>query len=70
MIGLLRLPYENNWLAEWCILVIFIAFFINGMFDSTFINKVAVKIYYAMMGLFMMWDVNSHRLKRELKNDK
>lgn len=26
LIGLLRLPYENNWLAEWCILVIFIAF--------------------------------------------
>ena len=70
LIGLLKLPYENNWLAEWCILAIFIAFFINGMFDSTFINKVAVKIYYAMMGLFMMWDVNSHRLKGELKNDK
>jgi O-antigen ligase len=68
--ALLKVPYKEDWLAEWCILTIFIAFFINGMFDSTFINKVPVKIYYAIMGLFMTWGMHDTDFQEKFKDEK
>ncbi|WP_297022672.1 O-antigen ligase [uncultured Dialister sp.] len=54
--GLLRVPFGKNLAMEICSMAVFIAFFIDGMADSTLINKIPVKIYFALMGFFMMYN--------------
>lgn len=54
--GILRVPFGTNLAMEICALAVFIAFFADGMADSTLINKIPVKIYFALMGFFMMYN--------------
>ena len=46
-------------------MTVFIAFFIDGMADSTLINKIPVKIYFALMGFFMMYNHGKEKDKSD-----
>lgn len=63
--GLLRVPFGTNLAMEICALTVFIAFFIDGMADSTLINKIPVKIYFALMGFFMMYNHGKEKDKSD-----
>ena len=49
----------------WCLLIsiIFLSFFLQGMVDTTIINKIPSRMYFALMGII----AGSMRLKSNLK---
>lgn len=61
--GLLRIPFGNDLALEICALTVFLAFFIDGMADSTLINKIPAKIYFALVGFFMMYNHGAEKDK-------
>ena len=57
----LVLREQGSFLLSICALIPFFAFFIQGLVDTTIINKIPARMYFALMGYLTALSINNDK---------